>query len=455
MALEAVVLAAGEGKRMRSRLAKVLHPLAGKPLLGHVLDVAESLNPRRVHVVVGERGEEVKAHFQGRSGISWVSQAPRLGTGHAVAQALPAIADDATVLVLLGDAPLIDEETLAACVRHAASGIALVTAKQPCPDGFGRVLRADGKVVGIVEEKDASAEEKAIREINAGLLAAPKALLAELLANVSPANAQGEYYLTDVIALAAGRGCDIESFPVPAPDLALGVNDRAQLARLERYCQRQQAEALMAAGVTLMDPDRLDIRGKVTAGLDCTIDVNVIFEGEVVLGDNVTIGPGCVIRDAKIGDDVEIRAMTSIDGATLGAGCRVGPYARLRPGTELAADVHIGNFVETKKAQIGAGAKANHLAYLGDATVGGESNIGAGAITCNYDGVEKHRTEIGTGVFVGTNATLVAPLVIEDDAYVGAGSTITKTVGREDLAIGRGRQRNVQGWTPPAKRSPK
>ena len=455
MALEAVVLAAGEGKRMRSRLAKVLHPLAGKPLLGHVLDVADSLSPRRVHVVVGERGEEVKAHFQGRSGISWVSQTPRLGTGHAVAQALPAIADDATVLVLLGDAPLIDKETLGACVRHAASGIALVTAKQPCPDGFGRVLRANGKVVGIVEEKDASAEQKAITEINAGLLAAPKAVLAEMLANVSPANAQGEYYLTDVIALAAERGCHVESFPVPDPDLALGVNDRAQLARLERYCQRQQAEALMAAGVTLMDPDRLDIRGKVTAGLDCTIDVNVIFEGQVVLGDNVTIGPGCVIRDAKIGDDVEIRAMTAIDGATLGTRCRVGPYARLRPGTELAADVHIGNFVETKKAQIGAGAKANHLAYLGDATVGGESNIGAGAITCNYDGVAKHRTEIGAGVFVGTNATLVAPLVIEDDAYVGAGSTITKTVGREDLAIGRGRQRNVQGWTPPAKRSPK
>ena len=454
MALEVIVLAAGEGKRMRSRLAKVLHPLAGKPLLAHVLDVADSLDPQRVHVVIGAGGEQVKERFRERDDIHWVPQASRLGTGHAVKLALPDIAADAIVLVLLGDVPLINRETLSRCVERASGGeVVFVSAEFSRPDGFGRVERRDGKVSRIVEEKDATEEQKAIKEVNAGMLAAPRSLLAELLDAVSADNAQGEYYLPDVIGLGVERGHRVDCVRVVVPEHVLGVNDRAQLARLERYCQRRQAEALMAAGVTLMDPDRLDIRGQVTAGRDCTIDVNVVFEGEVVLGDNVTVGAGCVIRDARIGDNAEILPMTSIDGATLDAGCRVGPYARLRPGTELAADVHIGNFVETKKAQLGAGVKANHLAYLGDATVGSDCNIGAGAITCNYDGVDKHRTEIGAGVFVGTNATLVAPLRIQDDAYVGAGSTITKTVGREDLAVGRGRQRNIQGWTPPAKRS--
>lgn len=455
MALEVVVLAAGQGKRMRSRRAKVLHPLAGKPLLAHVLDVADSLNPQRIHVVMGDDGEQLQACFEQRDDLSWVLQTPRLGTGHAVAQALPAIADDATVLVLLGDVPLIDKETLLDCVRHARHGIALVTAELPQPDGFGRILRHDGRVVGIVEERDASVEQAAITEINAGLLAAPRGLLAELLAAVKPDNAQGEYYLTDVVALGAAHGHDIAGFRASVPERVLGVNDRAQLARLERYCQRLQAARLMAAGVTLIDPDRFDVRGSVSAGCDCVIDVNVVLEGDVSLGDNVYIGPGCVIRNARLGDNVEVRAMTCIDGALLAAGCRVGPFARLRPGTELSADVHIGNFVETKQAKLGAGAKANHMAYLGDATVGSQCNIGAGAITCNYDGIAKHRTEIGDGVFVGTNATLIAPLVIEDDAYVGAGSTITDEIGRADLAIGRGRQRNIQGWTPPAKRCAK
>ena len=453
MALEVIVLAAGAGTRMRSRLPKVLHPLAGRPLLAHVLDAAAGLEPRRIHVVVGDGSEQVKAHFAGTSDISWVLQSPQRGTGHAVAQALPHVAADATVLVLLGDVPLLGVDTLTETVAQAADGIAVVTAEWPRPDGQGaRILREGREVAGIVEEKDASLAQRAIREVNAGLLAAPRGLLAELLDAVTPNNAQGEYYLTDVVALAAKRGVKIAGVRVQDPEQTIGINDRAQLAQAERCYQRQQAAQLMAAGVALADPARLDVRGHVQAGMDCAIDVNVLLEGNVRLGDGVVIGANCVIRDATIGDHAQVLPMSCIDGASVGAGSRIGPFARLRPGTEIGEGVHIGNFVETKKARLGNGAKANHLAYLGDAEVGDDSNIGAGAITCNYDGADKHRTEIGARVFVGTNATLVAPLAIEDDAYVGAGSTITTRVRREDLAVGRGRQRNIQGWTPPAKR---
>ena len=320
------------------------------------------------------------------------------------------------------------------------------------PTGFGRILRDDdGRIVGIVEERDASEAQKSITEVNTGVLAASKSLLEDLVGSLRPDNEQGEYYLTDVVALAAKRGLRVSSVTAD-PEESLGVNDRAQLAQLERIHQRREASRLMAAGVTLVDPDRIDVRGSVSAGHDCVIDVNVVFEGEVSLGEGVSIGPGCVIRDSVLGDGVRVEPMSAIDGASVAAGCRIGPFARLRPGTELGESVHIGNFVETKKASLGAGTKANHLAYLGDASVGEGSNIGAGSVTCNYDGVDKHRTEIGDGVFVGTNATLVAPLVVEDDAYIGAGSTITTKVGRKDLAVGRGRQRNIQGWTPPAKR---
>ena len=370
-----------------------------------------------------------------------------------MAQALPHIAADATVLVLLGDVPLAPPQLLAECVDRAGAGLALVTAELDDPSGFGRIRRRAGRVVGIVEDADASAELLEIREINTGILAAPAAVLAELLAEVKADNSQGEQYLTDVVALAAERGIEVAALLAPRAEEVAGINDRAQLAHLERYYQHQQARALMAAGVTVMDPARLDIRGSVVAGRDCVIDVGVVFEGEVVLGEGVAVGAHCVIRDSRLGDGVDVRPMTCIDGALIAAGCRIGPYARLRPGTELGTAVHVGNFVETKKATLGPGAKANHLAYLGDASVGAECNIGAGAITCNYDGVHKHRTEVGDGVFVGTNATLVAPLLIEDDVYIGAGSTITSKVGRAELAIGRGRQRNIQGWTPPAKRS--
>ena len=452
MTLEVVVLAAGAGTRMRSALPKVLHPLGGRPLLAHVLATAASLEPRRIHVVVGEKSEEVRARFADEAGISWVVQEQRCGSGHAVAQALPLVEDSATVLVLYGDVPFMETQTLRDCVQGADEGVALVTVALADPHGFGRILRDDdGRIIGIVEEPDATDGQRAIPEVNTGVLAAPAAILRDLVATLTPENAQGEYYLTDVVSLAESAGIEVVGIEA-SPEESLGVNDRAQLANLERIHQRRQAARLMAGGVTLMDPCRIDIRGSLRAGRDCVIDVNVVFEGEVTLGDGVRIGAGCVIRDANLGDRVTVEQMSSIDGAVVAADCRIGPFARLRPGTELAESVHIGNFVETKKASIGAGAKANHLAYLGDATVGEGSNIGAGAITCNYDGVDKHRTEIGAGVFVGTNATLVAPLTIEDDAYIGAGSTITAKVGREDLAVGRGRQRNIQGWTPPAKR---
>ena len=452
MALEVVVLAAGAGKRMRSRTPKVLHPLAGRPLLAHVLDAAFRLEPHKCHVVVGDHADEVKAYFHGEPRISWVLQEPRLGSGDAAAQALPAVADDATVLVLLGDVPLVRAETLSRCVADAGEGIALVTIDLPDPSGFGRILRRDSRITGIVEDADANTEQRAITEINTGILAAPKAVLGALLETLDRNNEQGEYYLTDIIAKAEARGIAVTGVDGCVPEEVMGVNDRVQLAHLERHYQRGLAHELMRQGVAVMDPARLDIRGRVRAGQDCVIDVDVVFEGDVILGEGVQVGPGCVVRNSTLGDAVEIQPMSCIDGAVIAAGCRIGPYARLRPGTELAESVHIGNFVETKKASLGAGAKANHLAYLGDASVGAGTNVGAGAITCNYDGVDKHRTEIGENVFIGTNTTLVAPLTIDDEAYVGAGSTITKTVEREDLAIGRGRQRNIQGWTPPAKR---
>ena len=452
MALEVVVLAAGAGTRMRSRTPKVLHPLAGRPLLAHVLDAAFRLEADQCQVVVGEQAEEVKAYFRGESRVSWVLQEPRLGSGDAAAQALPAVADDATVLVLLGDVPLVRAETLSRCVAGAGDGIALVTIDLPDPSGFGRILRRDSRIMGIVEDADATAEQQAITEINTGILAAPKAVLETLLKTLDRNNNQGEYYLTDIIGKAEARGIAVTGIDGRVPEEVMGVNDRVQLAHLERHYQRGLAVELMRQGVAVMDPSRLDIRGRLKAGRDCVIDVDVVFEGDVILGEGVQVGPGCVIRNSALGDAVEVQPMSCIDGAVIAAGCRIGPYARLRPGTELAESVHIGNFVETKKASLGAGAKANHLAYLGDASVGAGTNVGAGAITCNYDGVDKHRTEIGENVFIGTNATLVAPLTIDDEAYVGAGSTITKTVEREDLVIGRGRQRNIQGWTPPAKR---
>lgn len=455
--LEVIVLAAGQGKRMRSRLPKVLHPLAGRPMLGHVLDRVAELAPRRVHVVVGHGADEVRAAFAAEAvslRITWVHQAEQRGTGHAVAQALPGVSDGAQVLVLYGDVPLIGTETLHRCVNAAAeAGLSIVTAHFDDPAELGRIVRdGAGAITGIVEHRDADAAQRRIREINSGILATSAAKLRKYLDSVSPANEQGEFYLTDVVALAVADGLAVAGVAAAEPDEVRGVNDRCQLAELERAYQRRQVRALMMAGVSVADPERLDIRGRVQAAEDVFIDVNVVLEGTVTLGRNVQIGPGAVIRDAVLDDGVVVHAHTVIDGAQVGADCQVGPFARLRPGTRLGAGARIGNFVETKKAELGPGSKANHLAYLGDATLGADCNVGAGTITCNYDGVDKHPTEIGDRVFVGTNSTLVAPLTIASDAFVAAGSTVTSKVGPGELAVGRGRQRNIRGWTRPDRR---
>ncbi len=453
MSLDIVVLAAGQGTRMRSRIPKVLHLLAGKPLLGHVLDAAASLEPRAIHVVVGHSADAVRAAFTGRAKLNWVVQDKQLGTGHAVAQAIPQVKSD-RLLILFGDVPLVSTATLRACVEAAgAKGVAMVTAQMPNPFGFGRIIRdGRGRITSIVEERDATDAQRRVCEINSGIMAAPTALLRQFTSGLTSANDQGELYLTDVIAAAATTGIDVASHEVAAAEEVQGVNDRAQLAALERIHQQRAALRLMREGVTILDPLRFDVRGDVTAGEDCVIDINVVLEGTVVLGRDVRIGAACVIRDAQIGDGAVIHPHTVVDGAVIARNCEIGPFARLRPGTELAEGVKIGNFVETKKTKLGPGTKSNHFAYLGDTTTGADCNIGAGTIVCNYDGFAKHPTSLGDNVFIGSNSTLVAPVVLGDGAYVAAGSTVTTKVEAGTLAVGRARQRNIEGWTPPARR---
>ena len=437
---------------MRSSQPKVLHEIAGRPLLAHVLETARGLEPSRVHVVVGADGGEIRGCCADGSDLNWIEQEEQLGTGHATAQAIPQVDDSATVLVLYGDVPLAERGTLEHCASAGAQGncIAVVTAIAADPAGFGRVLRNDdGSVVAIVEDADATETERRVTEINTGILAAPAASLKPLLAGLGNDNVQGEFYLTDIVAAAQSSGIPVMGIKASSFEDFAGVNDRVQLAAAERRYQQRCAEALMREGVTFRDPGRFDLRGTLKAGPDCTIDVNTVFEGEVVLGERVCVGPNCFIRDAVLGDDVSVEANTVIEGAHIDRGAMIGPFARLRPGTELGEGVKVGNFVETKKARLGAGTKASHLAYVGDADVGEDCNIGAGAITCNYDGVDKHKTDIGDRVFVGTNATLVAPVEIGDDAYVGAGSTITVAVDAKDLAVGRSRQRNIKKWSSP------
>jgi len=452
MRLEVIVLAAGEGTRMQSSIPKVLHVVGGRPLLEHVLNVASDLSPDTLNVVIGHGGAEVKARIEAPD-VAWVDQAERKGTGHAVIQAMDNVDPSATVLVLYGDVPLIEKTTLEQCMAAASDGIGIVTVEMSDPKGLGRILRgADGRISAIIEEQDATEQQRTIKEVNTGILAASSATLAPLLASIETHNSQGEYYLTDVISLAASSGTQVTGVNAICPEEVQGINDHIQLAAVERHFQRREAERLMVSGVTLADPARLDLRGTLTAGRDCFIDINVVIEGTVAIGDNVSIGPGCVVTDSELADGVVVEAHSVVEGAIVGSRCRLGPFARVRPGTELAEGARIGNFVETKKAIIGAGTKANHLAYLGDSTIGAECNIGAGTVTCNYDGVDKNETHIGDGVFVGTNSTLVAPLTIDEGAYVAAGSTITSKVDSEDLAVGRARQRNIQGWVPPTKR---
>jgi bifunctional UDP-N-acetylglucosamine pyrophosphorylase/glucosamine-1-phosphate N-acetyltransferase len=452
MPLSVVILAAGEGKRMKSALPKVLQPLAGRPLLKHVLDTARTLKPAAVQVVYGHGGEQVRGALNDE-GVSWVLQQARLGTGHAVAQAMPQIADEQLVLVLYGDVPLISRVTLKKLLALAGPrAVSLLTMRTDRPGGYGRIVRdAGGRVLRSVEHKDANARELALTECNTGVLAAPAALLRKWLARLDNSNSQGEYYLTDVIAMAVKDKIPVR--PLIAPTLAevLGVNDKAQLAYLETAWRQQAAHSLMLAGVTVADPARLDVRGTLTHGMDVFLDVNVVLEGRIVLGDGVRVGAGCLIRDSEIGAGTEVFAHCVIEDAAVGPGCLIGPFARLRPAARLARGVHIGNFVEVKNARLGDESKANHLAYVGDCELGKRVNIGAGTIVANYDGANKHRSLIGDDAHTGSNSVLVAPITVGAGATIGAGSTVTHEVPPGKLTVARARQQVVEGWKRPVK----
>ncbi|MFS1523779.1 bifunctional UDP-N-acetylglucosamine diphosphorylase/glucosamine-1-phosphate N-acetyltransferase GlmU [Microbulbifer sp. 2304DJ12-6] len=452
MTIDVVVLAAGKGSRMRSDLPKVLHPIGGIPMLGRVIETARQLEEVNITVVVGHGAEQVQAHFAD-SGVRFVQQAEQLGTGHAVAQAIPHFRQGASVLVLYGDVPLVKAGTLQSLLSAADKGPTLLSVEMANPAGYGRIVRDDaGRVQAIVEEKDADAATLGIREVNTGILAAPAELLARWLPELSCDNAQGEYYLTDVIARAVSE--EIAVTGVRASDAleVAGVNSRAQQAQMERALQHTRAVALMDAGVTLLDPARIDIRGSLECETDVSIDINCVFEGKVSLGKGVQIGPNCLLKNCRLADGTRVEANSVIEQADVAEACSIGPFARLRPGTQLATGARVGNFVEIKKATIGVGSKVNHLSYVGDAAVGEAVNVGAGTITCNYDGVNKFLTEIGDGAFIGSNTALVAPVKVGVGATVGAGSTITCEVGADELAVARGRQRNISGWQRPAKK---
>jgi len=451
MSLDVVILAAGQGTRMRSSLPKVLHGLAGKPMVRHVIDTARGLDAERTHVVIGHGGERVR-DVLADCGVHFAVQTEQKGTGHAVAQALDGLGSG-KVLVLYGDVPLIRRETLAnllAQVDEAHMGLLTVTLDDP--SGYGRILRdGEGRATAIVEQKDASAEELEVTECNTGIMAMTATQLKRWLPQLSAENAQGEYYLTDVIAMAAAEGITIATAQPATASEVEGVNNRAQLARLERVLQSHIAEALMVKGVALTDPARLDVRGSLTCGHDVTIDVGCVFEGDVELGEGVYIGPYCVVRNSRIGAESVIDSHSVIDGAVLAGHNSVGPFARLRPGSRLAIRARVGNFVETKNAEVGEGSKINHLSYVGDARLGRDVNVGAGTITCNYDGANKHRTEIGDGAFIGSNSALVAPVTVGKGATVGAGSTIGRDVADHSLAVTRARQVTKADWPRPTK----
>jgi bifunctional UDP-N-acetylglucosamine pyrophosphorylase / glucosamine-1-phosphate N-acetyltransferase len=451
--LNIVILAAGKGTRMKSSLPKVLHPVAGRPLLQHVLDTARHLNHQStINTVIGHGAEQIEAALTA-SDVRFILQAEQLGTGHAVQQALPYIDSQDTVLILYGDVPLIKHATLARLVKCVSdNSLGLLTLTLADPFGYGRIVRDEsGRVTAIVEQKDASSEQLAIREINTGIMAVRGAHLQRWLPRLFNDNAQREYYLTDIIALAKADGIAVQTEQPAHEWEVLGINNRIQQAELERIYQRELAQQFMAEGLCLSDPARFDCRGELDFGEDVQIDINCIFEGKVRLGDNVQIGPNCCIKNATIGDNCVIKANTLIEDASLADNCEAGPFARLRPGTLLASGAKVGNFVEIKKAMLGEGSKANHLTYLGDANIGKNVNIGAGTITCNYDGVNKSKTEIGDNVFIGSNTALVAPVKVGKDATVGAGSVITGNVPDNQLAVARGKQRNIEGWQRPKK----
>ncbi len=449
----AIILAAGKGTRMKSRMPKVLQPLAGRPLLHYVLQAAASVPVQRSVVVVGHGADMVMAAFPDPQ-IQWATQAEQLGTGHAVAQALPQLADEEVALILYVDVPLVEAATLRDLVGLVddAHPLALLTVMLDDPTGYGRIMRDQHRqVVAIVEQKDATPEQLAIREVNTGMMAVRGRWLKKWLERLDNDNAQGEFYLTDIVRFCVADGFEIRTTTASDPIEAMGVNDRLQLAQLERIFQRQQAERLMREGVTVIDPDRLDIRGTVTVGRDVTLDVGVVLEGSVHLADGVSVGAHCVLKDVALDEDARVLPFSHLEGCTIGPDVQIGPYARLRPGTRLEAGARVGNFVELKNAQVDAGSKINHLAYVGDATVGREVNIGAGVITCNYDGVNKHRTIIGDNAFIGSDTQLVAPVEVGAGATIGAGSTITKDAPEGELTLSRAKQVTIKGWQRPTK----
>ena len=454
MELEVIVLAAGKGTRMYSDIPKVLHKIGGKAMLAHVVDAAAKLKATKTHLVTGYQGDLVRQSFAADSTLNWVEQTEQLGTGHAVMQVLPHLQKNSTVLILYGDVPLLKTATLLQLLEKTRNtAVAVLTLVTDTPYGLGRIVRdAAGAATAIVEEKDASAEQQKITEINSGIIAVSAARLTRWLARLTTGNAQGEYYLTDIIGLAHSDGDAIETLVIDDAFQVQGVNNRLQLAELERHYQIERAKTIALQGVTLADPLRLDIRGEPVFGKDVEIDINVILEGEVNIGNRVKIGANVIIRNSVIGDGSTILPNSLVEDAQIKSGCSVGPFARIRPGTILEDNAKIGNFVETKKALIGKGSKVSHLSYIGDATLGENVNVGAGTITCNYDGVNKHQTKIGDGVFIGSNTALVAPVNIGDDATIGAGSTITGNVPSESLAVARGRQRNIEGWQRPLKK---
>lgn len=450
--LSVVILAAGKGTRMYSDLPKVLHKVAGKPMVKHVIDTAKQLSADQIHLIYGHGADLLKERLANEP-VNWVFQAEQLGTGHAMQQAAPFFKDDENIVMLYGDAPLITKETLEKLIAaKPENGIALLTVKLDNPTGYGRIIRENGSVVAIVEQKDANPEQLKITEVNTGVMVSDGASFKKWLARLDNNNAQGEYYMTDVIGLANQDGFQVAA--VTAEDImeVEGANNRLQLNALERYYQRKQAKALLLAGVSLADPERFDLRGELVHGKDCEIDINVIIEGKVVLGNNVRIGAGAVLKNVTLHDNVEIKPYSVLEDSIIGESADVGPFARLRPGAELAAKAHVGNFVEIKKAVIGEGSKVGHLTYIGDAEVGANVNVGAGVITCNYDGANKFKTIIGDDVFVGSDSQLVAPVTIEKGATIGAGSTITKNVAENELVITRVPQRHIQGWQRPTKK---
>ena len=456
MTLEVIILAAGQGSRMRSTLPKVLHPVAGKSMLSHVIDLAAAVASDKTHVVIGHGSDQVKSSIP-NSTVQWALQSEQKGTGHAVAQALPAVSDDAQVLILYGDVPLTTPETIQKLVNSSANKanteqVTLLTVELDDPNGYGRIIRNySDQVTAIVEQKDASAAQLSISEVNTGIMCVSASALKRWLPKLSDNNAQGEYYLTDIIAMAVSDGVVIHVCQATEPMEVQGANNRIQLEELERFYQRRYANKLMLAGASLADASRIDVRGSLTTGNDVYIDINCVFEGEVILGDGVRIGPNCHISDSKIASNAEIKANSVLEGAVVGTDCSVGPFARLRPGTILAAEVKIGNFVETKKANIGIGSKVSHLSYIGDAEIGRDVNVGAGTITCNYDGVNKYKTTLADEVFVGSNTALVAPVSVGRAATIGAGSVITGNIADGELAVARSKQRNISGWQRPKK----